>query len=220
MAYFDRLGTWPAADAITYAVDNNGNVHLLAIERQDRPGMVALPGGQIEEGEDPRAAAVREMLEEAFGLPESAEHGTPPTFENRAGSLGIMPEAVAVEPWTIVADPRNTDTSCASTVPCVTVLVAGAHNLTVDNTGLPVLAAGSDASKAVWIPVNRAAVADQPTRSILDKLAGTNPWYASHSEYVDASAQLARQILSSMGLHQESSFLLRRIRSALEVFDS
>lgn len=57
-----------AADAVIFAPDEHGTLHVLVIQRADdsdaHPGCWALPGGLVEAGEPTEAAARRELVEE------------------------------------------------------------------------------------------------------------------------------------------------------------
>lgn len=187
-AYFDRHGNWPAADAVVAALDRDGNPYLLTIERKDKGGVLALPGGQIESGEDPKVAALREMLEETMGEPEADSGFKDVALEDIAETIGMPPEAIVSMPEEIVDDPRNTDTSCASTIPSMVVLVHGQHRLPVDETtGLPVLdqTGQSDAEAAKWIPIGDGfkSLSSNAQAELAETLAG-GPWYGSHGDII------------------------------------
>ncbi|MEV0649783.1 NUDIX hydrolase [Phytomonospora sp. NPDC050363] len=100
----NECGHWGesvAADAIVTSVDAGGCRWILMIERDDGYGW-AVPGGHVDDGEDPADAVVRELREET-GL--------------------VLPEAV----WTVgearyVPDPRASREAWKVTVPAVTVL--------------------------------------------------------------------------------------------------
>ncbi|GIH69426.1 NUDIX domain-containing protein [Sphaerimonospora thailandensis] len=120
----NELGHWGeklAADAIVTATCGGGR-WLLMVERDDGHGW-ALPGGCVDPGEDPGAAAVRE-LEEETGL---VVDGWP---------WEVLPARYA-------PDPRASDEAWMVTVPAVVDLAPLAV--------LPPVAGADDARRAEWI---------------------------------------------------------------------
>ncbi|WP_436759306.1 NUDIX domain-containing protein [Streptosporangium sp. V21-05] len=119
-----ELGHWgeqQVADAIVFA-HIDGRRWVLMVERDDGHGW-AIPGGCLDPGEDPLAAAVRELEEET----------------------GLVLERVSWEvlPVRIVPDPRATDEAWMVTTPAVTDLG--------DVAQLPAVAGADDARRAEWV---------------------------------------------------------------------
>lgn len=124
----NELGHWGeqvCADAVVIAADHDGASRwLLMVERSDGHGW-AVPGGYVEPGEDPAAAAVRELEEETGLRLDGADW--------------------QVLPARGVPDPRASDEAWMVTVP---LLIA----LTVDGPdSLPVPVAADDAKRAEWV---------------------------------------------------------------------
>lgn len=120
----NELGHWGeklAADAIVTAHCVDGR-HLLMVERGDGHGW-AVPGGCVDPGEDPGAAAVRELAEET----------------------GLIVEGVdwRVLPARYVPDPRASDEAWMVTVPALADLGSV--------RGLPPVEGADDAARAVWV---------------------------------------------------------------------
>ncbi|WP_436764375.1 NUDIX domain-containing protein [Streptosporangium sp. V21-05] len=119
-----ELGHWgeqQAADAIV-TLSIGGTRRVLLVDRDDDHGW-AVPGGYVEPGEDPLAAAVRELAEET-GL--------------------ILPDACwRVLPVRCVPDPRATDEAWMVTWPAVADLG--------QVTELPVVRGADDARAAAWV---------------------------------------------------------------------
>lgn len=94
----NELGHWGealAADALVTATDRDGNRYLLMVERSDGHGW-ALPGGFVDPGETPAAAAVRELAEET--------------------GLSVPAARWQVAPARYVPDPRASDEAWMVTV--------------------------------------------------------------------------------------------------------
>ncbi|MEU8193320.1 NUDIX domain-containing protein [Microbispora amethystogenes] len=123
----NELGHWGeqlAADAVVTATDEYGFRWLVMVERGDGHGW-ALPGGYVEPGEDPAAAAVRE-LEEETGL--------------------TLPGARwQVLPARYVPDPRASDEAWMVTVP------ARADLHVMRRRDFPVPVGADDARRAAWV---------------------------------------------------------------------
>jgi ADP-ribose pyrophosphatase YjhB (NUDIX family) len=120
----NELGHWGeqvCADAIVFT-DDDGCRRLVMVERDDGHGW-ALPGGYVDPGETPAAAAVRELGEET-GLLLYPEDGV--TWQPL--------------PARVVPDPRASDEAWMVSVPAV------AHI-----TGRPALTGADDARQAAWI---------------------------------------------------------------------
>ncbi|MFG1751443.1 NUDIX domain-containing protein [Streptosporangium sandarakinum] len=120
----NELGHWgekQAADAIVTA-RHAGVRWILLVERDDDHGW-AIPGGCLDPGEDPLAAAIRELAEET----------------------GLIVEGVAwqVLPARYVPDPRASDEAWMVTWPAVTDLG--------DVAELPAVTGADDARRAVWV---------------------------------------------------------------------
>lgn len=123
----NELGHWGeqlAADAIVTG-NTAGDRWLLLVERSDGHGW-AVPGGYVEPGEDPEAAAVRELAEET-GL-----------------DLGGMTRQVL--PARYVPDPRASDEAWMVTVPARFDLGTVRH--------LPSVVGADDAKRARWVRAN------------------------------------------------------------------
>lgn len=121
-----RGGLWHwgeacASDSIVTATDDAGTRHILMVERSDGHGW-ALPGGMLDEGEDPRTACARELGEET--------------------GLTIAADRFRMLPGRVVPDPRAGRHAWMVTVPGVIDLGAGRP----DVEGL------DDAADAAWIP--------------------------------------------------------------------
>lgn len=121
------LGHWGeqvCADAIVTATDETGARWLVMVERADGHGW-ALPGGCLDPGETPLAAAARELAEET----------------------GLALDGVI---WTLlparcVPDPRASDEAWMVTVPAQAYLGAGARQ------DFPVPVGADDAKRAAWV---------------------------------------------------------------------
>ncbi|MEU1761223.1 NUDIX domain-containing protein [Micromonospora sp. NPDC005652] len=125
----NELGHWGealCADAIVTATDAGGLRRLAMIKRGDGHDF-AVPGGHVEPGEDPTAAALRELKEETGLVLDGWDHTT---------------ETLPVR---YVPDPRASDEAWMVTVP---VLV----QLTGELSNLPWLIADDDAADAGWVP--------------------------------------------------------------------
>jgi len=123
------LGHWgeqPCADAIVTAQTTDGRWHLLMVERADGHGW-AVPGGYLDQGEQPMDAALRELAEET-GLILPA--GTP-RWERRPR---------------YVPDPRASDEAWMVTVPVRATLGRVAE--------LPAVIGQDDARRAAWVPAD------------------------------------------------------------------
>lgn len=128
----NELGHWGeavAADAIVTASTHDGQRWLLMVERGDGHGW-ALPGGMVEPGEDPGAAAERELAEETgLLLPRG------PIREHMLARY--------------VPDPRASDEAWIVTRPVHVHLGDYA-----DEAALPTPRAGDDAAAAGWVPAD------------------------------------------------------------------
>ncbi|WP_219517522.1 NUDIX domain-containing protein [Nonomuraea ceibae] len=121
----NELGHWGealAADAVVVGITAGGR-WLAMVERTDGHGW-ALPGGHVDPGEDPAAAAVRELQEET-GLTLPA---------------GTVWETL---PARYVPDPRASDEAWMVTVP---------SRATFHASELPTLTGADDAKRAMWLP--------------------------------------------------------------------
>ncbi|MFI6388687.1 NUDIX domain-containing protein [Nonomuraea sp. NPDC050540] len=125
----NELGHWGeqlAADAIVTA-DTAGGRWLLLVERSDGHGW-ALPGGYVDPGEHPQAAAVRELAEET--------------------GLVLADVTRQALPARYVPDPRASDEAWMVTVPVRFDLGA------VRSTDLPAVVGADDAKRARWVRAN------------------------------------------------------------------
>ncbi|WP_327048958.1 NUDIX domain-containing protein [Microbispora sp. NBC_01189] len=123
----NELGHWGerlAADALVTATDEDGRRWLVMVERGDGHGW-AVPGGCVESGEEPAAAAVRELEEET--------------------GLALAGESWRVMPARYVPDPRASDEAWMVTVP------AAVHLGTIRRADLPVPVGADDAKRAAWV---------------------------------------------------------------------
>lgn len=126
----NELGHWGealAADALVSVTDPSGRRWILMVERSDGHGW-ALPGGHVDPGETPTAAAVRE-LEEETGLAVASAHWT------------------ATAPR-YVPDPRASDEAWMVTVLCAADLGR------FDRLDFPPVAGADDARRAEWVPAS------------------------------------------------------------------
>ncbi|MFG3441142.1 NUDIX domain-containing protein [Nonomuraea sp. NPDC047897] len=122
----NELGHWGeqlAADAIVTA-DTEAGRWLVMVERSDGHGW-AIPGGYVEPGEDPEAAAVRELAEET--------------------GLSLTSASREVLPARYVPDPRASDEAWMVTVPVRFDLGSMPH------AELPAVIGADDAKRAVWV---------------------------------------------------------------------
>ncbi|WP_254910196.1 NUDIX domain-containing protein [Micromonospora sp. NBS 11-29] len=129
----NELGHWGeqvCADAVVTATDEHGRRWLVMVERSDGYGW-ALPGGHVEPGESPAAAAVRELGEET-GLLLYPEDGV--TWR------GL--------PARYVPDPRASDEAWMVTVPALV------HLTTTRHADFPCLTGADDATRAEWVPAD------------------------------------------------------------------
>lgn len=130
----NELGHWGekvAADALVTFTDPDGHRWLLMVERDDGYGW-AIPGGMVEDDEDPDAAAVRELGEET-GL------------DGRGWSW-------LAAPTRYVPDPRASDESWIVTVPTICYLG------TVHPDDAPAPTGADDAKRAEWVLADSFAV--------------------------------------------------------------
>ncbi|MGW0501803.1 NUDIX domain-containing protein [Micromonospora sp. NPDC003241] len=142
----NELGHWgeqQCADAIVTLKGPLGGRWLLLVERADGHGW-ALPGGYVDPGEEPAAAAYRELAEET-GL-----------IVRRARAHVTMPARY-------VPDPRASDESWMVTTSVHIDLGSGHYTL-------PTVTGHDDARRARWLPANDYA---ELTRYLADMHVGT-----------------------------------------------
>ena len=141
----NELGHWGealCADAVVIATDPTGRRWVAMVERDDDHGW-ALPGGHVDPGETPAAAAVRELGEET-GLLLYPEDGV--TWQSM--------------PARVVPDPRASDEAWMVTVPALARLA------TCPRSDFPTLVGADDARRAEWVPADTYA-------ALVDHLAAT-----------------------------------------------
>ncbi|MFC4631295.1 NUDIX domain-containing protein [Promicromonospora alba] len=124
-----RGGLWHwgevvAADAVVLAFDINNRRRVLLVEREDGHGW-ALPGGMLDPGETPKAAAVRELAEET--------------------GLKRLPGEFYMLPARGVPDPRAGANAWMVTVPAVAA---------IRDLPLPEVQGMDDARYAGWFPAD------------------------------------------------------------------
>ncbi|MGW4664062.1 NUDIX domain-containing protein [Streptosporangium sandarakinum] len=127
----NELGHWgekQAADAIITA--RAGGIRwVLMVERDDDHGW-AIPGGCLDDGEDPLSAAIRELAEET--------------------GLAVKGTTWQVLPARYVPDPRASDEAWMVTWPAMADLG--------DVAELPAVMGADDARRAAWVPADSYAV--------------------------------------------------------------
>ncbi|MES9606161.1 NUDIX domain-containing protein [Actinomadura sp. NPDC000929] len=126
----NELGHWGealAADALVSLSDPTGRRWILMVERADGHGW-ALPGGHVDPGEHPTAAAARELEEETgLALPASYFTATAPRY---------------------VPDPRASDEAWMVTV------LSTVHLGRFDRLDFPRVVGADDARRAEWVPAS------------------------------------------------------------------
>lgn len=135
----NELGHWgeqACADALVTAIAPDGHRRIVMVERSDGHGW-ALPGGCVDPGETPLAAAARELAEETgLVLPGVKWTASRPRY---------------------VPDPRASDEAWMVTVLCT------AHLGRVDT--LPAVTGADDAARAEWVPADTYRVLERHLRS-------------------------------------------------------
>ncbi|GAA2603041.1 hypothetical protein GCM10010399_37340 [Dactylosporangium fulvum] len=130
----NELGHWGeavAADALVVTLDPDGCRWIVMVEREDGHGW-ALPGGMVEPGESPGAAAVRELAEETtLDLSWADWHTTTPRY---------------------VPDPRASDEAWIVSV--LSRCYLGTYHRD-DRAELFAVAGADDAARAAWVHADR-----------------------------------------------------------------
>lgn len=118
-----------ASDLAIFGYDEDGDLCVVVVERDPNKCLdpdittYAIPGGRVDEGEDPRTSAMREALEEVFGFPPKDLEGlTPEDLGALLQERGILPEKLHHFYSGYGDDPRNTDTVYMTTDAFATVL--------------------------------------------------------------------------------------------------
>ncbi len=70
-ATFERLARPDTVQVL--AITTEGKILLLQEEQPDRLPYLSIPGGRMDEGEEPRSACLRELLEETGYVPETCD---------------------------------------------------------------------------------------------------------------------------------------------------
>lgn len=176
-----RWGPNKAADAVLTRTRGGskalladaGDFDVLLIRRGDN-GRLALPGGMVDRGEEPRAAAVRELAEEAMSWVAADGRPLPASVLDACG--GAAGDALAPIYAGTVGDPRDTDESWMETSAFHVHLTAAQERAIFSD-----LRAGDDAVGVAWVPCT-------------DDALGGDRLHASHRSLVDlALERLARQ---------------------------
>ncbi|MEE6260186.1 NUDIX domain-containing protein [Plantactinospora sonchi] len=150
----NELGHWGelvAADAVVVLRDIHGLRWIVMVEREDGHGW-ALPGGGVDPGENPTAAAVRELREETGLIVDPTDLWT------------------VTLPARYVPDPRASDEAWMVTVPTRFDLGRG-------HVDFPEVTGQDDARRAVWAPASDYATL---TRHLADTYGGTV--FAAHRQ--------------------------------------
>ena len=163
------LGKWGpnhAADPIVTRLHPTTNqLQMVAIERADQPGVWALPGGMVDEGETVSETVQREFRAEVGNIldPEGQRR-----FEEATGKLFASGGTVVYRGY--VDDPRTTDHAWIETT-------AFHFHCPPEIGDKLALGAGDDAKRAIWLDINPMSE---------DRYANL---YASHRQLVDRVAE-------------------------------
>lgn len=121
---FGHWGEKLAADALVFVTTSVGRRFVAMVEREDGHGW-AIPGGCVDEGEDFRQAAIRELFEETgLQLPDAGW---------KAGEPRVVP------------DPRGSDEAWMTATPFTVDLGVRAWGQ------IPPVVGGDDAIRASWV---------------------------------------------------------------------
>jgi ADP-ribose pyrophosphatase len=162
-----RWGPNHAADPIVTRLNAaTGLVEMVAIQRRDN-GQWAIPGGMVDPGETPAAAARREFEEEAVVAAPDEQ----PALKKLLDELFAAGNATVVYSG-YVDDPRNTDNAWIETT------AVHCHCSPAQAAALA-LRAGDDAKNVRWLPV------DASEKDYLNL-------YAGHRAFVDAAVARLR----------------------------
>jgi len=156
-----------AADPLVTRVNERNQLEFVAISRQDG-GEWALPGGMVDKGESPEAAAKREFEEEACDGSKIPASQLAEQQQLREKIFDLLHQKIIYKGY--VDDPRNTDNSWVET--CVVN-----WHCPYELSKKLKMQAGDDATQVRWL------VADE---SINDEYKHL---YANHREFIEMAKE-------------------------------